>query len=167
MTDGILKYDEMVQAALIGVVRDILKDTAEHGLPGEHHFYITFQTTHPDVKIPPYLRERYEEDMTIVLQNQFWDLHIDEEHFEISLSFNRNKEHLYIPFASLLGFFDPSVDFGLHFNSDAEATVEIAEISEVEEAEELENLQNDDGPMAENSPAKDNIVTLDTFRKKK
>lgn len=167
MTDGTLKYDEMVQSALIGVVRDILKDTAKHGLPGEHHFYITFQTTHPDVKIPPYLRERYEEDMTIVLQNQFWDLLIDEEHFEISLSFNRNKEHLYVPFDALLGFFDPSVDFGLHFNSEADATVEIAEITEVEETEELETLQNDEDQASDSSSAKDNIVTLDAFRKKK
>ena len=96
MSDDIINYDEMVQVALIGVVRDILIDTKKNGLPGEHHFYITFQTTHPDVKIPPYLRERYEEDMTIVMQNQFWDLLIDDEHFEISLSFNRNKEHLFV-----------------------------------------------------------------------
>lgn len=160
MSDSIIKYDEMVQAALVGVVRDILIDTAENGLPGEHHFYITFQTTHPDVKIPSYLRERYEEDMTIVLQNQFWDLHIDEEHFEISLSFNRNKEHLYVPFDSLLGFFDPSVDFGLHFNSDADATVEVAEIEELKE----KSVINEE--KIEPSIEKDNIVALDAFRKK-
>lgn len=160
MSDSIIKYDEMVQAALIGVVRDILIDTAENGLPGEHHFYITFQTTHPDVKIPSYLRERYEEDMTIVLQNQFWDLHIDDEHFEISLSFNRNKEHLYIPFDALLGFFDPSVDFGLHFNSDAEATVEIAEVEERKEKPVIKE-EKVEAPVE-----KDNIVALDAFRKK-
>ena len=105
MTDNVIKYDEKVQAALIGVVRDILIETEQNGLPGEHHFYITFQTTHPGVKIPSYLKERYEEDMTIVMQNQFWDLYIDESHFEISLSFNRNKEHLYVPFDALARLF--------------------------------------------------------------
>lgn len=162
MTDSIIKYDELVQAALIGVVRDILIDTAENGLPGEHHFYITFQTNHPGVKIPDYLKERYEEDMTIVLQNQFWDLFIDDEHFEISLSFNRNKELLYVPFDSLLGFFDPSVDFGLHFNSDAEPLVEMAEKEEEDTAEPITPKKK-----AEKQDEKDNIVTLDTFRKKK
>jgi len=163
MTDGIIKYDEMVQTALIGVVRDILFDTIENGLQGEHHFYITFQTNHPDVQIPSYLKERYEEDMTIVLQNQFWDLSVDDKHFEISLSFNRNKEHLYIPFEALLGFFDPSVDFGLHFNADAEATVEISE------PEEKEILKAEKIEKTEQSPSieKDNIVALDAFRNKK
>ena len=161
MTDSIIKYDEMVQEALIGVVRDILIDTEKNGLPGEHHFYITFQTTHPDVKIPTYLKERYEEDMTIVLQNQFWDLFIDDEHFEISLSFNRNKELLYIPFDALLGFFDPSVDFGLHFNSDVDTPIEISEAAEYEEKPIVEEETKD------SSEDKDNIVTLDTFRKKK
>lgn len=160
MTESIIQYDEMVQSALIGVVRDILIDTAENGLPGEHHFYITFQTTHPDVKIPSYLKERYEEDMTIVLQNQFWDLSISESHFEISLSFNRNKEHLIIPFDSLLGFFDPSVDFGLHFNSDVDTSIEIADSDDLPPTQ--DDLDNDE-EMVE----KDNIVALDNFRKKK
>ncbi len=162
MSDGIINYDEMVQTALIGVVRDILKDTKKNGLPGEHHFYITFQTTHPDVKIPPYLRERYEEDMTIVMQNQFWDLLIDDEHFEISLSFNRNKEHLSVPFEALLGFFDPSVDFGLHFNSDLETTIELAE-TEVTGENTTHKVQDS---VVRDNPKKDNIVTLDAFRKK-
>ncbi|MBT5074263.1 MAG: hypothetical protein HOJ34_03395 [Kordiimonadaceae bacterium] len=161
MTDSIIKYDELVQAALIGVVRDILIDTAEHGLPGEHHFYITFQTNHPGVNIPAYLKERYEEDMTIVLQNQFWDLFIDDEHFEISLSFNRNKELLYVPFDALLGFFDPSVDFGLHFNSDDEAPVELVEKEDITTSPIVEKK------VVEDTDEKDNIVALDTFRKKK
>lgn len=160
MTDSIIQYDEMVQSALIGVVKDILIDTAENGLPGDHHFYITFQTTHPDVKIPDYLKERYEEDMTIVLQNQFWDLSVSENYFEIALSFNRNKEHLLIPFDSLLGFFDPSVDFGLHFNSDVDTNIEIADASELPPTQ--ADLDNDTR-MVE----KDNIVALDNFRKKK
>lgn len=162
MTENIIKYDEMVQAALIGVVRDLLKDTIINGLPGEHHFYITFQTTHPDVVIPDYLKERYEDDMTIVMQNQFWDLVVDDEHFEISLSFNRNKEHLYVPFDALLGFFDPSVDFGLHFNSDVDVPIEFDEES-FEEAIETETIS----VVKEEETDKDNIVTLDAFRNKK
>jgi len=141
VTDGIIKYDELVQAALIGVVRDILINTAENGLPGEHHFYITFQTNHPDVNIPPYLKERYEDDMTIVLQNQFWDLFIDDEHFEISLSFNHNKEHLYVPFD------EASVEM-----AEKEENIPIPAIAK-EEVEEVNE--------------KDNIVALDTFRNKK
>ncbi len=164
MTDSIIQYDEMVQAALIGVVRDILTDTAENGLPGEHHFYVTFQTTHPDVNIPSYLKERYEEDMTIVLQNQFWDLVVDEKHFEISLSFNRNKEHLYIPFDALLGFFDPSVDFGLHFNSDVDTNIDSAELEELKEEA---ATTSEESPLEEEASPRDNIVALDAFRKKK
>ncbi len=160
MTDSIIQYDEMVQSALIGVVRDILIDTAENGLPGDHHFYITFQTTHPDVVIPKYLKERYEEDMTIVLQNQFWDLKVSDAYFGISLSFNRNKEHLRIPFDSLLGFFDPSVDFGLHFNSEVETTIEVADTEELPPKQE-------DLDTGEEVVEKDNIVALDNFRKKK
>ena len=165
MTDSIIKYDELVQTALIGVVRNILIDASENGLPGDHHFYITFQTTHPDVVIPKYLKERYEEDMTIVMQNQYWDLFIDETHFEISLSFNRNKEHLYIPFDALLGFFDPSVDFGLHFNSEVDASIEIAD-----QTEPLEIPISIDKTVvskeATGEEEKDNIFTLDAFRKK-
>lgn len=160
MTDNVIKYDEKVQAALIGVVRDILIETEKNGLPGEHHFYITFQTTHPGVKIPSYLKERYEEDMTIVMQNQFWDLYIDESHFEISLSFNRNKEHLYVPFDALLGFFDPSVDFGLQFNSDVDMPLEAPENIAVDDK--IVTVE-ETGKTTEKS----NIVTLDTFRKKK
>lgn len=162
MTDETIKYDEMVQDALVGVVRNLLVDTAKYGLPGEHHFYITFQTTHPDVIIPSYLRERYEEDMTIVLQNQFWDLKVEQDFFEIALSFNRNKEHLSVPFGALLGFFDPSVDFGLHFNSEIDATVEIAEAKEVEEVA-VTSADNTEDKNDE----KGNIVTLDAFRNKK
>ncbi|MDG1437417.1 MAG: ClpXP protease specificity-enhancing factor SspB, partial [Emcibacteraceae bacterium] len=137
-----------------------LQDTIKHGLPGDHHFYITLQTNHPDVVIPPYLRERYEDDMTIVMQNQFWDLVVDEDHFEISLSFNRSKEHLYIPFDALLGFFDPSVDFGLHFNSEIDNDSDIEIIEEDEIKDTIAVVEQEDGEE------KDNIVTLDAFRKK-
>jgi hypothetical protein len=100
--------------------------------------------------------------MTIVLQNQFWDLKVEQDFFEIALSFNRNKEHLSVPFEALLGFFDPSVDFGLHFNSEIDATLEIAEAKEVEEVA-VTSADNTEDKNDE----KGNIVTLDTFRNKK
>lgn len=159
MSNSVIHYEEMVQVALLSVVRDILQDIAEHGLPGEHHFYITFNTEHPDVHIPPYLKKRYPDDMTIVLQNQFWDLFIDEDHFEITLSFNRKREHLYVPFQALLGFFDPSVDFGLHFH---------AEDDEEEGFQDLADRVVPDRDMDFQPPAgdnTDNVITLDAFRK--
>ncbi|WP_321397891.1 SspB family protein [Emcibacter sp.] len=172
MSDTIIQYDEMVQNALLSVVRDILQRTAEEGLPGEHHFYITFRTDNPDVKIPPYLRERYPDEMTIVLQNQFWDLMADDEHFEISLSFNRKKEHLYVPLSALIGFFDPSVDFGLHFHSNELDEMDDETESHVEYDAETGSITgfsqkpDDSAGTEKNTDDGDNVVTLDSFRKK-
>jgi len=157
MTDSIIQYDAMVQRALLSVVRDVLKNTVKEGLPGDHHFYLTFSTVHPEVSIPAYLKERYPEEITIVVQNQFSDLIVDDDHFEISLSFNGKLEHLYVPFVALEGFFDPSVDFGLHFHAgetnndnmnDLPGIIEVP--SDVEKTDNNEN----------------NVLTLDTFRKK-
>ncbi|MCK5425014.1 MAG: hypothetical protein KAI89_06550 [Emcibacter sp.] len=156
MTKTIIQYDNMVQMALLSVVRDVLQNTAEDGLPGDHHFYITFSTNHPKTSIPAYLRERYPDEMTIVVQNQYSNLVVDDNHFEISLSFNSKLEHLYVPFLALEGFFDPSVDFGLHFNAaevDNDNTEELPSI--IEAADDQEDNENTD-----------NVVTLDTFRKK-
>ena len=162
MTDIKIEYDKMVQSALLGIVRDVLQDTAENGLPGEHHFYVTFDTNHPGVVIPNHLKEKYPDDMTIVLQNQFWDMLVDKEHFEISLSFNRVKEHLYIPFDALLGFLDPSVDFGLHFQ-----TVDEEELKDInDQSITLEATPKEDDIVEPTSSDDDKVVTLDSFRKK-
>lgn len=110
-------YEQMAQTALRSVVRMALERVAAQGLPGDHHFYITFDTRHADVRIADYLRQRYPEDMTIVLQHQFWGLKVGEEHFEVTLSFNKVGEHLVIPYAALRSFFDPSVQFGLQFKT--------------------------------------------------
>jgi len=157
MTETLIQYDNMVQIALLSVVRDVLQNTAKEGLPGEHHFYITFSTIHPDTCIPGYLKERYSEEMTIVVQNQFSNLKVDDVHFEISLSFNGKLENLSIPFIALEGFFDPSVDFGLHFHA-----TEVDNDNEDEQhvAPVAENQEND------TDTGTDNVVTLDTFRKK-
>lgn len=120
MVKDLIRYDLLVQDALKGVVRKVLTDASRHGLPGEHHFYISFMTGHPGVRLSNRLREKYPQEMTIVVQHQFWDLHIGETAFEIGLSFSNIPERLHIPYDALTGFFDPSVQFGLKFNGDEE-----------------------------------------------
>jgi hypothetical protein len=115
MPQDLIRYDLMVQEALKGVVRKLLIDAASSGLPGDHHFYISFRTPDPGVRISNRLREKYPEEMTIVLQHQFWDLGVTEHAFEVGLSFSGIPERLLVPFDSLTGFFDPSVQFGLKF----------------------------------------------------
>lgn len=111
----LIRYDLLVQEALKGVVRKVLIDSKD-GLPGEHHFYISFQTDFPGVRLSNRLREKYPQEMTIVLQHQFWDLNVTEHTFEVGLSFSGVPERLLIPFDALTGFFDPSVQFGLKFD---------------------------------------------------
>lgn len=157
MTETIIQYDNMVQQALLSVVRNVLQDAAIKGLPGDHHFYLTFSTVHPDTNIPKYLKERYPEEMTIVVQNQFSNLMADEDHFEISLSFNGKLEHLSVPFIALEGFFDPSVDFGLHFHASDADNDDTSDLPSIVEAVADSQITDDNS---------DNVVTLDTFRKK-
>ena len=114
MTDQI-RYDLLTQQALRGVVHSVLTDTAKKGLPGDHHFYISFDTRADGVHMSDRLRAQYPEEMTIILQHQFWDLRVDEEEFEVGLSFGGVPERLTVPFQAINGFFDPSVQFGLQF----------------------------------------------------
>jgi len=109
-------YDTLVDDALRSVVRRVLRKVAEKGLPGSHHFYISFRSTDPGVQLPDYLRAKYPEEMTIVLQHQYWDLIINEEFFEVTVSFNKHQERIKVPFAALSAFVDPSVRFGLQFD---------------------------------------------------
>jgi hypothetical protein len=118
MSQSLFNYDEMVQNALRGVVREILQQVVDHGLPGAHHFYIAFRTRAPGVMIPRHLQERYPDDMTIVVQHRFWGLEVHDDHFVIGLSFNHKPERLEIPFAAVVGFVDPSVQFALQFQDD-------------------------------------------------
>ena len=117
MSTDLLRYDLLVQEALKGVVRRVLTDAAKDGLPGEHHFYISFRTDKAGVRLSSRLRERYPEDMTIVLQHQFSGLTVTDQAFEVGLSFSGVPERLRIPFDALTGFFDPSVQFGLKFET--------------------------------------------------
>jgi hypothetical protein len=162
--DSLIPYDEIVQEALRAVVGRVLGQVESSGgtLPGHHHFYITFKTTAPGVEIPAQLRERFPDEMTIVLQNKFWDLTVDEGSFSVGLSFNQIPAKLVIPFAAITAFVDPAVDFGLQF----QATVgDLA-------PEPHDDAENDAPDGAERGPAPDvgedgsNVVTIDFGRKK-
>ena len=126
-----IRYDLLTQQALRAVVRRVLSDVAKTGsLPGEHHFYVTFDTRSPGVKLSPRLREQYPEEMTIVLQHQFWDLAVTDTHFEVALSFNGISEKLHVPLEAIKGFFDPSVQFGLQFETVTEGPRELPAVTE-------------------------------------
>ena len=112
-----IRYDVLARDALRGVLRRVLTDAAEHGLPGEHHFFITFLSTAEGVKLSPRLLAQYPEEMTIILQHQFWDLTVLEDRFDVGLSFGGIQERLVVPFNSIKSFFDPSVQFGLQFEA--------------------------------------------------
>ena len=112
MPTDLIRYDLLVQDALRSVVRKVLSDAVRSGLPGEHHFNISFKTHAPGVSIPPQMRQRYPDEMAIILQHEFWDLMVTQDAFEVSLNFSRRPERLTIPFDSITGFSDPSVPFG-------------------------------------------------------
>ncbi|OLD92022.1 MAG: hypothetical protein AUG92_02740 [Alphaproteobacteria bacterium 13_1_20CM_4_65_11] len=158
MAQDLFQYDKMVERALRGVVRDALARVAQEGPRGAHHFYIGFATGMPGVVIPDSLRERFPEEMTIVLQHQFWDLEIGEESFSVSLSFQKQLERLTIPFAAIRSFADPSVNFALEFAEPPAAEPKaVGSLPAPKPAAELSPDQ--DRPAAE-------IVTLDSFRKR-
>lgn len=115
MARDTLQYDKMVESALRGVVREALIYVSKNGLPGNHHFYLTFRTDHPGVSISDTLRGQYPNDMTVVLQHQYWGLEVNDDHFVVNLSFSNMPERLQVPYAALLSFVDPSVKFGLQF----------------------------------------------------
>src|SRR5438309_9235914 len=120
-----IRYDVLARDALRGVLRRVLSDAAEHGLPGDHHFFITFLSTAEGVKLSPRLLAQYPEEMTVILQHQFWDLVVTEDRFEVGLSFGGVPERLVVPFNAIKSFFDPSVQFGLQFEP-SDAAIETA-----------------------------------------
>ena len=160
MVDDQLRYDRMVETALRDVVRQALKKVAESGLPGDHHFYLTFLTAGPGVDIPGHLAEQYPEEMTIVLQHQFDDLEVTDEAVAVTLSFNNTKERLTIPFAAVSTFADPSVNFALQFQPATESEQRTAAAKPEPEPE----PEVEPAPVAAEAGGK--IVALDQFRKK-
>lgn len=163
LPDSLIPYDEIVQDALRAVVGRVLRQIEGDGLPGAHHFYVTFKTGAPGVDIPTHLRERFPDEMTIVLQNKFWDLKVGEEHFEVGLSFNQIPAHLSIPFSAITAFVDPAVDFGLQFQVAADETApEPHEEAENDHPGSDETGSGQDGDDDDGS----NVVTVDFGRKK-
>jgi uncharacterized protein len=167
-----IRYDVLARDALRGVLRRVLTDAATHGLPGEHHFFITFLSHADGVKLSPRLLAQYPEEMTVILQHQFWDLVVSEDRFEVGLSFGGIPERLVVPFSAIKSFFDPSVQFGLQFepaddNADAAATAAPASPASIVAAVDAEPPA--DEPEAD-EPAKPSegaeVVRLDRFRKK-
>jgi uncharacterized protein len=171
MPEDLMRYDQLAQNALRGVVRDALRRVEKSGLPGEHHFYIQFNTKYPGVNIGARLAERYPREMTVVLQHQFFNLQVTEERFQVELSFDNIPERLIVPFASVKGFLDPAVQFGLQFevvvaeSAEAAAEQKAKKSSELKSNDETIEKPSDSGAdeKSDNAPK---VVSLDAFRKK-
>ncbi|MCP4329358.1 MAG: hypothetical protein GY791_13080 [Alphaproteobacteria bacterium] len=160
MTQADYNYNLLVHDALTGVVRGVLTDAAKNGLPGQHHFYITFSTGHPGIEMPDYLRVQYPEEMPLILQHQFWGLDVFDDSFEVTLSFKGVHERLHVPFEAITTFADPSVNFVLRLG-----LVDSDEIGDGEEtAPEGATLHQDDLPVIDADDG-DNVVSIDSFRK--
>jgi hypothetical protein len=158
--DSLIPYDEIVQEALRAVVGRVLGEVEATGrLPGEHHFYITFKTGAIGVDIPKHLTERFPDEMTIVIQNRFWDLKVREDGFEVGLSFNQMPAKLVIPFSAITGFVDPAVNFALQFQAQSDE-------GGPQEHEEAENDHPAAAPIAEPVEDGSNVVSVDFSRKK-
>jgi hypothetical protein len=180
MSEDLMRYDILAQHAMRGVVRLALKRVERDGLPGEHHFFIAFNTRFEGVRMSDRLHQRYKDEMTIVIQHQFWNLRTYEDHFEIELSFDNIPEKLSIPFAAINGFFDPSVQFGLQFESTEvqdftpnEAQAEAAEPaakSKPAKTDKKKTTRKKEEPAEGAAPDASNddskVVSLDAFRKK-
>ena len=154
-----IDYPALIHEALMGVVREVLCQVAEDGLPGDHHFYLTFRTDHPDVVMPPGLRMRHPETMTIVLQHQFWNLSVEEELFGVTLRFEGSKHTLTIPFEALTSFIDPGAEFGLQLGDSSEG-----EDADVLGAESDPDRSSGEPASTSGRPAE--VISIDEFRKK-
>ena len=166
-----MRYDLLAQDALRGVVRSALEHAASEGLPGDHHFYISFDTTFEGVQISPALKSQYPEEMTIVLQHQFWGLEVTDKEFRVGLRFNKVPEMLVVPFAAVSGFFDPSVQFGLQFNLEGDGEQKPTAQPPMDIGTNIPLTTSQDAD-AENDEAEEEtektgeVVSLDAFRKK-
>jgi hypothetical protein len=170
MAEDLMRYDQLAQNALRGVVRDALRKVQKTGLPGDHHFFIAFNTRFPGVILSERIAARYPREMTVVLQHQFWNLVVTEELFEVELSFDNIPEKLVVPFSSVKGFLDPSVQFGLQFEvvqADGQTDSTQKSVGEGKLSQEVEGesaAADGEKPDSESGEAK--VVSLDAFRKK-
>lgn len=170
---GGIDYGTLMHQAMRTLIQRVLEGVAETGLPGEHHFFITFDTAHPDVQIADWLSDRYPGDMTVVMQNWFDDLKVTNEGFAVTLNFGDQAERLYIPFDSIKTFVDPSVEFGLRFEGHEDEDTAAAPLRDVSDDAEIPVVP---APAAKSSDASDtakqdaphkdaDVVSLDSFRK--
>jgi uncharacterized protein len=162
MPPDLFHYDKMVERALRGVIRDVLARIAQEGLRSSHHFYIGFATQAPGVVIPPRLLERFPNEITIVLQHQFWDLDVGDETFSVSLSFDKQIERLTIPFATIKSFADPSVEFALAFAEPPAVASNEPALPAVVKPAPKSKAEREKPPAGETGQ----VVTLDSFRKR-
>lgn len=185
MSDDLIRYDILTQEALRRVIRKVLDEVQRSGLPGDHHFFITFETSYPGVRLSTRMRERYPDEMTIVIQHSYWNLEVDENSFEIDLSFDDIRERLRIPFAAIRGFFDPAVKFGLQFdiekpkalatpgNAAVDKSQDTPSVPEKSELPKSSSTRKTGKAVAKKSEEPDkpengaDVVSLDSFRKKK
>tara|TARA_B100001093_G_scaffold184270_1_gene176905 strand:+ start:118 stop:621 length:504 start_codon:yes stop_codon:yes gene_type:complete len=166
MASSVLRYDQLIDTALKGVVREALRQVQETGLPGAHHIYVTFSTHYPGVDIPEFLQKQFPADMTIVLQHQFWNLEVEEDKFAVSLSFNDNQERLDVPFAAVTAFADPSVNFELQFQLIVQDTkTPCPTESTANSSNKLGRKELSDANADPSVGDDNNVVTLDVFRK--
>jgi hypothetical protein len=147
-----IDYGNLMHRAMRGLIQSVLTEVAEHGLPGAHHFFITFDTTHPDVQMADWLKERYPTEMTVVLQHWFENLSVTDEGFSVTLNFGNNPEPMVIPFDALRTFVDPSVEFGLRFETQEQ---------DEEDEDDEEDIEVEEEPVRQDAE----IVSLDQFRK--
>ena len=161
MTSNPLDYGRLMQRALRSVVHEALAVAVEDGLPGQHHFYISFDTSHPGVDVPDWLKAQYPEELTIVLQHEFWDLAVTSDRFSVGLSFSERPVKLTVPFDAVLTFVDPHAEFGLKFDPH--------EVDDEDELGDLGDLEDEDDEPDPTPPAggkgKGEVVSLDRFRK--
>jgi len=153
-----IDYGNLMHSAMRGLIRTVLQDISENGLPGNHHFFITFDTAHPDVELADWLSDRYPGEMTVVMQHWFDNLTVDEEGFAVTLNFGDSPEPLYIPYDAIRTFVDPSVEFGLRFESADEEPEGYAAVPDAEEEQD-----DSEAPAPDKKDA--DVVSLDSFRK--
>lgn len=173
LTEPDIDYPELIDAAMRSVVRSAMRQVEAAGfLPGDHHFFISFSTLHPGVDISPMLRQRYPEEMTIVVQHQYWDLVVEDDKFCITLSFNNIPEKLVVPFAALIAFADPAIKFGLQFHhtdweEDADDEVHCPATGRTGREGPPEASFDEEPPSEANPPANDTkVISMEAFRKK-
>ncbi len=154
-----IEYGKLMHKAMRGLIQEVLSDVRDNGLPGAHHFFITFETTHPEARVADWLRDRYPEEMTVVMQHWFDALDVTDDGFSVTLNFGDTPEHLYIPYDAIQTFVDPSVEFGLRFESQEDEDEDETAAKPAEDDTHLDTTEQDD------SPKEADVVSLDSFRK--